>query len=271
VRTGRIFEIMDSVAGLVSYQHCYAKLENRGRNKMICVTGSIESFFMFEKIDIMKDMQIEGYLNAVGKTSMEIEINLAQEGKLKASSIFTMIARDAENPTKGYQVPSLDFSHLTEAEKSKSLERQADAKDNALRRKEAIENSYDKKPPNQAEIAELHQMFLDRKGNSLSRANSASIGSTVIENCEIMHTQERNVHGKIFGGFLVREMVELGWVAACKFTEDYVIMEDLTNIYFKKPVDVGSRLTLRASITYVEHNRVVITVEAYTAKFTDKK
>jgi acyl-coenzyme A thioesterase 9 len=75
-----------------------------------------------------------------------------------------------------------------------------------------------------------------------------------------MHTQERNVHGKIFGGFLIREMVEIGWVSACKFAEDYVIMEDLTNIYFKKPVDVGCRLTLRAMITYVEKSRVVITV-----------
>jgi len=32
-----------------------------------------------------------------------------------------------------------------------------------------------------------------------------------------MHTQERNIHGKIFGGFLIREMIELGWVAACKY------------------------------------------------------
>lgn len=55
-------------------------------------------------------------------------------------------------------------------------------------------------------------------------------------------------------------MVEIGWVSACKFAEDYVIMEDLTNIYFKKPVDVGCRLTLKAMITYVENSRVIITV-----------
>jgi acyl-CoA hydrolase len=49
-----------------------------------------------------------------------------------------------------------------------------------------------------------------------------------------------------------------------------VLIEDLTNIYFKKPVEVGCRLTLLSRVTYVEHNRLVITVEAYTAKFTDK-
>lgn len=64
---------------------------------MVCVTGSIESFYMFDKIDIKQDMNVEGYLNTVGKTSMEIEINLIQEGKLKITSIFTMIARKAEN------------------------------------------------------------------------------------------------------------------------------------------------------------------------------
>lgn len=90
--------------------------------------------------------------------------------------------------------------------------------------------------------------------------NSTPIGSTVIENCEIMHTQERNIHGKIFGGFLIREMLEVGWVAACKYAEDYVLIEDLTNIYFKKPVDVGSRLTLKSRITYVENNHLTITV-----------
>lgn len=83
-----------------------------------------------------------------------------------------------------------------------------------------------------------------------------------------MHTQQRNIHGKIFGGFLIRNMIELAWVAGCKYAEDFVVMEDLTNIYFKKPVDVGCRLTLKATVTYVEGNRVVTTVEAFTSKFT---
>lgn len=49
----------------------------------------------------------------------------------------------------------------------------------------------------------------------------------------------------------MREMIEIGWVAACKYAEDYMLMEDVTNVYFKQPVDVGSRLILKAQITYV--------------------
>lgn len=55
-------------------------------------------------------------------------------------------------------------------------------------------------------------------------------------------------------------MIELAWVAGCKYTEDFITMEELTNIYFKKPVDIGCRLTLKAMVTFVEGSRVVITV-----------
>ena len=89
-----------------------------------------------------------------------------------------------------------------------------------------------------------------------------------MSNTEVMHSQERNLHGKVFGGFLIREMIELGVVTAWRYAENTVKLEDLANIYFKKPVDIGCRLCLKAMITYVKHGRMVITVEAYTSKFT---
>lgn len=103
-------------------------------------------------------------------------------------------------------------------------------------------------------------MFLDRKHRSEIVINTTPIAETVISICKVMHTQNRNVHGKVFGGFLIREMIELAWVAGCKYAEDFITMEELTNIYFKKPVDIGSRLTLKAMVTFVEGSRVVLTV-----------
>lgn len=46
-------------------------------------------------------------------------------------------------------------------------------------------------------------------------------------------------------------MIELGWGTACRHAGDFVIMEDLTNIYFKQPVDIGCRLTLKSMVTFV--------------------
>ena len=80
---------------------------------MHCVTGSVESLNLFEKIDIGKDLVMEGYLNHVGKTSMEIDINVLQDNELKACSLFTMISRDSARPYKGYPIPALTFNGLT--------------------------------------------------------------------------------------------------------------------------------------------------------------
>jgi acyl-CoA hydrolase len=70
---------MDSIAGIVSYTHCFADLSSSiSQRDMICVTGAVEELHLFSKIDIAKDLIMEGYLNYVGKTSMEIEINVIQ-------------------------------------------------------------------------------------------------------------------------------------------------------------------------------------------------
>lgn len=35
---------------------------------------------------------------------------------------------------------------------------------------------------------------------------------------ELMHVQERNIHNKIFGGFLMRQMVQSGLINAYRFS-----------------------------------------------------
>jgi acyl-coenzyme A thioesterase 9 len=102
---------MDSIAGIVSYSHCHGGFTpgDAEANEMVCVTGSVELLQLFGKIDIAKDLTIEGYLTHVGRTSMEIEINIQQENELRANSLFTMIARSAKNQNQGYDVPTLSF------------------------------------------------------------------------------------------------------------------------------------------------------------------
>mgnify|MGYP001008507358 CR=1 FL=1 len=65
---------MDSIAGIVSYRHCFGgfAVGDSAKNEMVCVTGSVELLRLFDHIDIVKDMTIEGYLNYAGNTAMEI-------------------------------------------------------------------------------------------------------------------------------------------------------------------------------------------------------
>lgn len=61
---------MDSIAGIVGYRHCFGSLTTW--NPFILVTGSVDSINLFEPIYIDRDITMEGYVNYVGRTSMEI-------------------------------------------------------------------------------------------------------------------------------------------------------------------------------------------------------
>lgn len=83
-----------------------------------------------------------------------------------------------------------------------------------------------------------------------------------------MHLQDRNINGKIFGGFLMREMLQIGWVAGMKFLKGQQFeVEAITDMYFLSAVEVGDGLTISAAVTYTQGTTVIITVQASTNNF----
>lgn len=101
---------MDSIAGIVGYRHCFGDLA--GKNPFVLVTASVDSINLFEPILIEHDIKMEGYVNHVGRSSMEIEINLFQNNVLKSNALFTMASRNAADHTKSFPCPKLKISHL---------------------------------------------------------------------------------------------------------------------------------------------------------------
>lgn len=70
------------------------------------------------------DLIVQSYVNFVGSTSAEVEVNLIQSNVLKASAFFTMVTRDPNNTGKGGKgqlMPSLDFNN--EVQKDRCLSR----------------------------------------------------------------------------------------------------------------------------------------------------
>ena len=49
-----------------------------------------------------EDVVFKIYVNYVGRTSMEIEVDVTQGGELRASAMFTMVARYKNETTKSY-------------------------------------------------------------------------------------------------------------------------------------------------------------------------
>eukprot|EP01034_Spumella_vulgaris_P037816 gene37816-46659_t len=99
IRYGKLFEILDGLAGDVSYRHCGGRQDD-----LTIVTASVDGMKASSLIDIKNDLKLQGYLTYVGKSSMEVSIDIITippEGPpIVAGNIqFIMVARSDKHGT----------------------------------------------------------------------------------------------------------------------------------------------------------------------------
>lgn len=69
IRIGKLFEIMDLIAGRVCYQH----LRQLEKHSFSCVTACVDNFDIIDSnIDINDNIIIDGYITYAGNKTMEI-------------------------------------------------------------------------------------------------------------------------------------------------------------------------------------------------------
>ncbi|KAL4470843.1 hypothetical protein ABPG72_016389 [Tetrahymena utriculariae] len=218
------------------------------------------SFYQF-KIKFYLFFLTKGYITYAGTSSMEIQLDLFQEEDLKASASFLMVARDANDRSKSFQVPALKFDGESDIQKCQ-LREHLGVKNTIKRKKEKLE-SLQNKPPNQQEIFEIHQFFSNKNQFLAEQRDQQSIqiSSTTFDKNLLMHKQDRNIHGNIFGGHLMREAMEMGWLAALIHSKgDYPLTCHVDDFQFLKPVAVGSIINFDAKIGYVVKNIMQVVV-----------
>jgi hypothetical protein len=62
----------------------------------------------------------------------------------------------------------------------------------------------------------LHKELLSYYKEKQHRENFRWMRDTVYKSAQLMHIQDRNVHGKIFGGYIMNKAFEIAWVAAVR-------------------------------------------------------
>ncbi|CAG8441431.1 17095_t:CDS:2 [Dentiscutata heterogama] len=72
--------------------------------------------------------------------------------------------------------------------------------------------------------------------------------NTTMESVTLMTPQNRNVHGYIFGGYLMLLAYELAFSTACVFLRSRPIFLALDEISFRKSVPIGSILNMSSQI-----------------------
>jgi len=150
---------------------------------------------------------------------------------------FIFVARDSKT---GKAAPVNRLSPETAQEKV--LFEQAEARSNLRKRKrggEKKEFENGEKNRLKALLAE-GRIFCDMP--ALADRDSILLKDTSLENALICQPQQRNIHGRIFGGFLMHRAFELAFSTAYAFAGLVPYFLEVDHVDFLRPVSVSSIL-----------------------------
>ena len=238
IRVGKLFEEIDSFAGNVAYLHCDDG--DPATELPILVTASTDrvDLLMYPLVSD-RDYQMRGCVTYAGGSSLNIDIDMStvprHPGEAAAPVLqasLTFVARNAR--TGGaIRVPRL----RCDAPWEETLH-EAGRKAQEQRKAARLTNIY-KAPPTSAELAMVHALFMEINGREPQQsppatARGGSVGvdaaaaadaaaggagsaaapamafidSTTVTSHELTMPTERNLHGKLFGGYLMRKGVQ---------------------------------------------------------------
>ena len=249
IRIARLLEDLDSLAGNIAFSHVD---DNDPRTiEPTLVTASVDTIRVARRLSLYEDVVLSGEVTHVGRSSLEISMQItdaeqARQGPPAVQARFTFVARDRETG-KAAPVPGL----LPETEKEKAAFAEGEAR--VLARKQAREGSKASASQLSHHEAQLIEDLLAQSKvlvdmPALAPGDAMLSRATRKENLFMTQPQQRNMNGRVFGGFLMRRAFELAYATAFSFGGTPPRFLEVGEVTFKQPVSVGDLLSLRAEI-----------------------
>ncbi|KIP09446.1 hypothetical protein PHLGIDRAFT_22940 [Phlebiopsis gigantea 11061_1 CR5-6] len=259
IRTGKLMEHLDSLAGSISYKHMLGPVDSIGNVTELgfyLVTASVDRLDVLADLHPVRDMRLSGQVIYVGKSSMEVAVRmeaLNTDGREETVMLgrFCMVCRDSKTH-KAHAVNPLVMTSKEE----ETLWRIGEVHKN--RRNKSAVQSLARVPPSSKEAEALHSLYLqstvvsDTSNPRPAGDERVPMGETRLEKTLTMYPQERNIHQKVFGGYLMRLAYELGYSNSMLFTRGPVRFLSLDSISFARPVPIGSVLRLKSYILHTD-------------------
>ncbi|KAK8674333.1 hypothetical protein V6N13_112625 [Hibiscus sabdariffa] len=252
VRIGKLLEDLDALAGTISVKHCSD--DDSTTRPLLLVTASVDKIVLKKPISVDIDLKIVGSVIWVGRSSIEIQLEVIQStpensdvlDSVALTANFIFVARDSKT---GKAAPVNRLSPETEHEKL--LFDEAERRGSLRKRKRVDRREFENGEINRLEalLAE-GRIFCDMP--ALADRDSILLRDTRLENALICQPQQRNIHGRIFGGFLMHRAFELAFSTAYAFAGLVPCFLEVDHVDFLRPVDVGDFLRLKSCVLYTE-------------------
>ncbi|EFN56025.1 hypothetical protein CHLNCDRAFT_145453 [Chlorella variabilis] len=250
VRIGKILEDLDSLSALIAFEHCnVADLASR---PPLLVTAGVEAIELrSSRLELREDMKMSGRVVWAGSSSVDIGMELEQAGQLQLTALFTFVARDM---LTNRPHPISPLHPKTRQEREQFCEREVINQ----RRKEARAAAKGSTSLQQAASLEearwAEQLLAVAKTKmdlpALADSNLLLMDDTSLENTFTCQPQMRNVHGRVFGGFLMRRAFELAHSTTYLFAGCRPRAVEVEQVTFRRPVNIGDLMRLKSWVTH---------------------
>lgn len=213
VLIGKLLEDLDALAGNIAITHAEDDLHNR---RLAMVTASVDRIVQQKAISITDDLILTGQVVWVGRSSLDVIIELHKAGKdgtdinpddlLKdsssrlLSSFFTYVARDRITG-KAATVHKLQLETPTEVSLHSERQKVADARKSKQPALARTQQSYEAL----SQLVESGSAIEDMP--ALAHPNAVLMKLTALENSFICQPQNVNTSRRVFGGFLSESSV----------------------------------------------------------------
>ncbi|KAF5281694.1 hypothetical protein FQA39_LY17715 [Lamprigera yunnana] len=278
VRVGRLLEDMDIFAVYICHLYILNPNVPTGNVTPYTIATARVDKIIFTDISPKndEDIKLSGFISWVGSTSLEVMVWLERQidGQWKeiTKAVFLMVARDSLN-IKGAVINPLIATNDEEATLLKGGD------ERKKMRLKATESHITKVIPTPSELQYCYELFtktIDVDEMALTRQKLPP-DSNWSDKCKmsqlvISHPEHRNLHNKVFGGFMMRLALEFSYGLGYHYTTLRPKFKYISDITFTKPVEINSLLQMHAQIVYTEGNffEVMVYAEQWDAEVKTK-
>ena len=260
VRMGRILEDLDSLAGNIAFFH--ADDDDDTTKTPQLVTASVDRVRLNRPLSLDKDVVLRGEVAFVGTSSMVIRMEADDDGAVEDATVdddrtepalaadFTFVARDPET-NKSWPVNPLVC--VSRRHKERAQEIQASILRKRLRSKkgDAVLNETLIKHRTEWVRSIRERACLNQEMPALTAGyNEVMTTQTMAENMFVAQPQQRNLSGRVFGGFLLRRAYELAFANCQLFSGGHPMFVEMSDIDFTLPVNIGDLVRFKCKVLH---------------------
>jgi acyl-coenzyme A thioesterase 9 len=276
-RLGKFYATLDALTADVGYRHCASQLDH-----VTLVTAGHYHSRKVKRTDIHRDVYLRSYVTYVGTSSMEVRTDALQHradtddnnepDELVNVCHTIMVALDKttmKSISKSIGINSkvnalvLDPQNLQETDRWElALQHQE------IRRKRSQTTLQlrfpSSSPPVAKEMKSLHKLHQQQKEATSPEQQLPRVGDFTFRSSTVIFPENRNVHGKLFGGFVMEEAQNLAQYTATCFSKGTPIVPlGIDEAIFLQPIGIGDLVTFTARLVHSTKKtcRVLVVVE----------